>query len=136
VLPPCRTPGRSYARKSFVVLPSAVVAWLEQRDRAVPDAPVFADGCVDDRGAAPVVLTPAEGEVITLVPGVRPEQQKVPLSASTHGAALTWFVDGALVGTVPASRRLFWTPTLGTHEVVVADPAGHTARRTLEVRAL
>jgi penicillin-binding protein 1C len=136
VLPPCRTPGRDYERESFVVLPSAVVAWLEQRQRAVPDAPVFADGCADDRGGAPIVLTPAEGEVITLVPGVRPEQQKVPLSASTHGAALTWFVDGALVGTVPASRRLFWTPTLGTHEVVVADPAGHTARRTLEVRAL
>jgi membrane carboxypeptidase/penicillin-binding protein PbpC len=46
---------------------------------------------------------------------------------------LTWFVDGALVATAPSGERVYWTPAAGRHEIVVADDAGHKARRTLEV---
>jgi penicillin-binding protein 1C len=62
------------------------------------------------------------------------EQQRIPLSASARTARISWFVDGAHLGTLPASERLHWTPTPGRHEIVVTDEAGRKARRTLDVK--
>jgi penicillin-binding protein 1C len=134
VVPACRKPGRDYDRRSFVVLPSAVTAWLTGRHRAVPEAPAFDDDCAADVAAAPpVMITPGEGQIVSLIPGVPASRQLVPLSASTHAATLTWFVDGALIGSGPADQRVYWTPAAGRHEIVVADDAGRKARRTLVV---
>ena len=136
VLPACRTPGTDYVRRSFVVLPSAVTAWLAERERELPEAPAFAEGCAGDAGGSPpIIITPGEGQIVTLIPGVSTKSQVVPLSASTRAATLSWFVDGALVGTAAASERLYWTPTSGKHEIVVSDDAGRKARRVLQVRA-
>ncbi len=136
VIPACRHPGESYERKSFIVLPSAVTAWLVERERAVPETPTFAADCPGDpTGAPPSMLTPADGQIVTLIPGMPTKKQAIPLSASTRAATVSWFVDGALVATAPATERVFWTPIAGKHEIVVADEAGRVARRTLEVRA-
>jgi penicillin-binding protein 1C len=134
VLPACRKPGRTYDRQSFVVLPSAVVAWLTGRHRSVPEPPVFDDDCAADVASAPpVIATPGEGQIVTLIPGVAETQQRVPLSASTHAARLTWFIDGALIGAAASDERVYWTPAAGKHEIVVADDAGRKARRMLVV---
>jgi penicillin-binding protein 1C len=134
VLPACRKAGRAYDRKSFVVLPSAIVAWLTGRHRSVPEPPVFEDDCAAELAAgAPAIITPGEGQVVTLIPGVAAERQLVPLSASTRAATLTWFVDGALLGSAPSSERVYWTPVAGKHTIVVSDDAGHKARRSLSV---
>ncbi|HET9990015.1 MAG TPA: hypothetical protein VFQ65_15900, partial [Kofleriaceae bacterium] len=136
VLPACKHPGADYTRKSFIVLPSAVTAWLTGRSREVPEAPAFADGCAPEVGTAPpVIVTPGEGQTVTLIPGMPTKAQAVPLSASSRAAQLTWFVDGALVATAPASERVFWTPSPGKHELVVTDDAGRKARRVLDVRS-
>ena len=37
--------------------------------------------------------------------------------------------------TAPAGERVFWTPSPGKHEIVVADDAGRKARRVVEVRS-
>jgi penicillin-binding protein 1C len=115
------------------VLPSAISAWLVERHRAVPEAPVFADGCTMDAGA-PIILTPSEGQVVTLIPGVPTKNQVVPLSVSTKASTVSWFVDGALVGTGASNMKQFWEPTIGTHDVVVADESGRKARRKLVVQ--
>jgi penicillin-binding protein 1C len=132
VLPACRDASADYETKSFVVLPSAVSAWLAARNRSVPEAPVFADGCALDTGA-PRMLVPTEGQVVTLIPGVPAEKQVVPLTASTRAPTVSWFVDGELIGTSSSSERVYWTPVRGRHEVVVADDSGRKARRTLVV---
>lgn len=134
VLPACRKPGRDYDRRSFLVLPSAIAAWLTGRHRAVPDAPVFDDDCAAElAGAPPVIATPGEGQIATLIPGVPESHQLVPLSASTRAARLTWFVDGALVGSAASDERVYWTPVAGRHDIVVTDDAGHKAHRVLVV---
>jgi penicillin-binding protein 1C len=136
VLPACKQPNATYQRRSYVVLPSAVTAWLGGRDRAIPEAPVFAEGCVPEVATAPpIIITPGEGQQINLIPGLPTKAQAVPLQASSRSAQLTWFVDGALVATVPASERVFWTPSAGKHELVVADDAGRKARRILDVKS-
>lgn len=135
VLPTCRRADHVYDRKSFVVLPSAVTAWLAERERAIPETPTFDDGCAPDgSGGSPVMLTPGEGQVVSLLPGVPPERQRVPLTVSTRAAMVSWFVDGALLGTVAARDRVLWTPEVGKHELVVADDAGRKARRVVDVQ--
>jgi penicillin-binding protein 1C len=134
VLPACRKPGHEYERRSFVVLPSSITAWLSARHRAVPEAPVFDDDCAAGLAdAPPVMMTPGEGQIVTLIPGVPASHQLVPLSASTRAASLHWFVDGALVGSAPSDQRVYWTPIAGRHEIVVADDAGHKVHRALTV---
>src|SRR5262249_13532688 len=90
VLPACRTAGGDYTRKTFTVLPSAVTAWLAARERQVPKQPAFADGCAGDTGGTPpVIVTPGEGQIVTLIPGLPTKSQSVPLQASTRAAELT-----------------------------------------------
>ena len=125
----CRAEGRE--PESYVALPSAVTAWLAHRHRAVPPVPKACAAAVDD---APILMTPSAGQIITLIPGVPAKNQVVPLSASTRAGNLSWFVDGELVGAAPANERVYWTPAVGTHQIVVADEAGRKARRTLVVK--
>ena len=112
----------------------SVTAWLAERARAIPETPTFDDGCADTAGAPPIMLTPGDGQVVSLLPGVPPERQRVPLTVSTRAAMVSWFVDGALLGTVAARERVLWTPELGKHELVVADDAGRKARRVVDVQ--
>ena len=134
VLPACRKPGHDYDRKTFVVLPSSITAWLSARHRAVPEPPVFDDDCAAEiAGAPPAISTPGEGQIVTLIPGVPAGHQLVPLSASTAAPRLSWFVDGALIGTAPSDQRVYWTPAAGKHEIVVSDDAGRKAHRVLVV---
>jgi penicillin-binding protein 1C len=133
VLPACRRDGAKYDRRSFVVLPSAVTAWLVERHRAVPEPPPFADGCAM-QASPPSIVLPVVGQVITLIPGVPAENQVVPLQASTRAARVSWFVDGELVASGGSAERMYWTPTVGTHMIVVADEAGRKARRSLTVK--
>jgi len=133
VTPACKRTDRDYDRKSFTVLPSAVVAWLTAHDRAIPDAPELAEGCAPESDAPPVMTSPGEGEIVTLVRGMPLEHQAVQLVASAHTPHVAWFVDGELVGTAEAADRVYWTPSPGKHEIVVADDSGRKAHRTLQV---
>jgi penicillin-binding protein 1C len=126
----CRVPGQDPQR--YVALPSAVAAWLIERNRAVPAVPPSCAGTAD--AGPPVILMPSEGQVIILIPGVAAKNQVVPLQVSTRAKTVSWFVDGELVGTAAATERVYWTPTVGKHDLVVADEAGRKARRKLIVQ--
>jgi membrane carboxypeptidase/penicillin-binding protein PbpC len=64
------------------------------------------------------------------------DRQQIPLEAEAAGdALLSWFVDGAFLGTVAATERIWWTPEAGSHEVVVTDERGRLAKRALVVRS-
>jgi penicillin-binding protein 1C len=135
VLPMCRPRDAVVERKSFVVLPSGVARWLEDQHREVPEGPVFADGCAPAAPArAPAIVTPADGQIIVLIPGVPATRQELPLQVETRSPIVSWFVDGELLGTIASSQRLYWSPALGRHELVVADEAGQKSRRVVEVR--
>ncbi|HEY5951809.1 MAG TPA: penicillin-binding protein 1C [Kofleriaceae bacterium] len=125
----CRAEGSD--PQPYVALPSSVTAWLVERNRAVPEVP---KACAVADTGVPVMMTPSEGQVITLIPGVPAANQVVPLQVSTRAHTVTWFVDGALVGTAAANERVYWTPTVGKHDVVVSDEAGRKARRKLVVQ--
>jgi membrane carboxypeptidase/penicillin-binding protein PbpC len=73
--------------------------------------------------------------VLLLVPGLSAAEQELPLLADTSAAEVSWFVDGALVRTAPASQQVFIAPTPGAHEIVVVDTGGRKDRIAVEVRA-
>ncbi|HUS33305.1 MAG TPA: penicillin-binding transpeptidase domain-containing protein, partial [Kofleriaceae bacterium] len=133
VLPACRLDDHDYDKQSFTVLPSEVTSWLRERNRAIPNAPDFAEGCVAQT-SAPTITLPTEGQIVLLIPGVPASNQQVPFQVSTSSADVTWFVDGALVGTALGNERYFWEPTIGTHQIVVTDASGRKARRKLVVK--
>jgi penicillin-binding protein 1C len=132
--PLCRS-GHAYERKLFTLLPTAVRRWMGDQLRDAVAPPAFAPGCVQP-GGVPQIVSPAPGQVAMLIEAVPLEHQEVPLEAELEGAAsaLTWFVDGKLVGTAHPEERVWWTPRVGRHEVVVTTDSGAVARRAFEVR--
>jgi penicillin-binding protein 1C len=133
VLPACHVDGHDYDPQSFTVLPSEVTSWLRERNRTIPNAPDFAEGCVAQT-SAPSITLPTEGQIVLLIPGVPASNQQVPLQVSTSSADVSWFVDGELVGSSAGNERYFWEPTVGTHQIVVTDASGRKARRKLVVK--
>lgn len=133
--PTCRA-GRKTESRMFVTWPATIRRWLEEQHRRLPEPPSLAAGCeLGGERAAPTIVSPAQGHIALLIPGVPPEQQEMPLEAeASHERALTWFVDGALLGTARADERMWWKPSVGSHEILVTDDRGLSARRTLLVR--
>lgn len=131
--PGCRT-GREVAEAVRVVWPPDVRRWLTDHRILLDAAPPLAPDCTAPGMAAPRIRSPRRGEVVLLIPGLPPEQQEVPLEADAMNGTLSWYVDGLLLGQTPADERLWWTPRLGTHEVVVTDQAGRSDRTALTVR--
>ena len=62
-----------------------------------------------------------------------PREAQRLLGLPTEVAACVVNLDGVLVGSAAADQRVYWTPAVGRHEIVVADDAGRKARRTLIV---
>lgn len=134
--PTCRG-GRAWETRTFTVWPATVRRWLKDQHRRLPEPPVYAPGC-EPGGArvAPLIVSPADGQVAMLIEGVNPADQEVPFEAESAApeARLSWFVNGELVGTVRADERLWWIPTPGSHEILVADESGQSSKRRFEVR--
>lgn len=133
--PHCRQ-GRSFETRTFVRWPSSVRRWVRARHRQLPEPPQLAEGCEAPASARPpAILHPPAGHVALLVPGLESASQQVPLEAEASGAEqLTWFVDGELLAAAPADERVWWTPSSGRHEILVADGRGRSSKRWLEVR--
>jgi penicillin-binding protein 1C len=134
--PACRA-GHAYRSQPFLVWPASLRRFLKDEHRTLPEPPAWAPGCeTPGTRRRPSILSPAAGEVAILIQGLAADRQEIPLEAESAASGhLSWFVDGAFLGTVAAEERLWWTPKVGKHELVVTDDAGLSARRTLEVRA-
>ncbi|MDC0714677.1 penicillin-binding protein 1C [Stigmatella sp. ncwal1] len=135
VSPLCRA-GREVESRVYLSWPASIRRWLTEQHRSLPTPPAYAPGC-EPGGAEhpPEILSPSEGQVALLIPGVAPEQQEVPLEAeAANDRELTWFVNGKFLGRARAAERLWWTPAQGTHEILVTDDRGLTSRRLLVVR--
>lgn len=135
VTPLCRE-GRETRVDSYVLWPSAVRRWLDDRSRRQLGRPPLAPECEPVAHTEPPrILSPSREEVVVLLPGVKPADQEVPLEAESAlaDAALSWFVDGEWIGSASADERLWWTPEPGVHEVVVLDARGLSSRVEVEV---
>ncbi len=134
--PGCRT-GRNWEERDFLVWPATVRRFLADRHGDLPAPPAYAQGCVPSGSREPpVILSPQQGQVSLLIPGVDPSDQEIPLAAEIDrpDARLSWFVDGAFLATAEVEERVWWTPTPGRHRLVVVDDSGQKATREFSVR--
>ncbi|WP_338867528.1 penicillin-binding protein 1C [Myxococcus stipitatus] len=133
--PACRA-GRKTESRVLISWPTTIRRWLEEHEGRPPVSPPAEPGCEPGgEREAPRIVSPIAGRVAVLIPGVPSKEQEVPLEAdAAHERPLTWFVDGVMLGTARASERMWWTPSVGAHEILVTDDQGLTARRTLVVR--
>ena len=98
----------------------------------------MAAGCAPPEALGPPRITfPLAGETALLLPGLPATEQELPLEAESSAASgrLSWFVDGAFLGSVGTHERLWWTPEAGVHELLVMDERGSSDRVIFEVRA-
>jgi len=135
VTPACRG-SRETRFERFVLWPSAVRRWLDDRQRWQPSPPPWAPGCAPAADEPPKILSPDSSEVFVLLPGVPPDQQEIPLEASSTraDARVHWYVDGTWLGDADADQRLWWTPSPGVHDLVAMDERGKTRTVRVEVR--
>ena len=134
--PRCRA-GREWETRQVLAWPASIRRWLHDQRRVLEELPPYAPGCEPTQGSdAPIIVSPASGQVALLLPGVEPEKQAIPLEAEAPGSVgeLSWFVNGEYLGTSRADERLWWTPKEGVHEILVSTSTGRSDRRRLEVR--
>ncbi|MBT3219285.1 MAG: penicillin-binding protein 1C [Proteobacteria bacterium] len=133
--PGCR--GGETEMRQFVTWPASVRRWLRDQHRHLPEPPSYAAGCRSrPERRAPVIVNPSSGQVAALIPGIAASDQDIPLEVDAPAdARLSWFVDGEFLGTTSADKRLWWTPMVGSHELLVIDERGQSAKRILEVKA-
>ena len=133
VTPSCRE-GRQTERRSFVSWPASVQRWLVEQRRLVPEVPRMAVGCMAPATLpGPVITHPSQGGVSLLLGGVDPSDQEIPFEAESS-TELSWFVDGELLDVRGPRERVWWTPVVGEHTVVVVDRGGLVDRKVFEVR--
>lgn len=132
--PACRVGVAHVERRTFLDWPAGVRRYLAEERRPLPPVPAWAPGCTP-LGRKPVIVSPAAGQVKLLLPGVPPERQEVALEAEhTAAGELSWFVDGQFLGSVGPDQPLWWTPSVGRHEVVVSTESGQLASAVLQVK--
>jgi len=133
--PACRA-GRAWEERTYVVWPAAVRRHLKDQDRDLPSPPPYAAGCTPQGVRRPPVITqPQQGMTAMLIPGMDPTEQELFFAADADrsDARLSWFVDGAFLGTYEVDERVWWTPVAGEHVAVVVDETGRRARRAFAV---
>ncbi|MCB9777436.1 MAG: penicillin-binding protein 1C [Alphaproteobacteria bacterium] len=135
--PLCRE-DRDVLDEVRVQWPTEVRRWLGSSMAALPQAPDWDPACAAPAtGDGPRILAPGRGQIAVLVPGVAASDQELPLeaAASAGSGPLTWFVAGREVGRAPPDEPVWWTPTVGRHEVVVVDAHGRSDRSIVQVQA-
>lgn len=135
VTPGCRSAAETRTAV-YVVWPAAVRRWLRDRRLTASVPPPRAPGCAPRAQGAPEIRSPIAGEVTLLIPGLDASAQEIAFAADSTASegALSWFVNGRLVGIAPAEERVWWEPRVGRHDVVVTDQNGRSDRIVLEVR--
>ncbi len=113
--------------------PVEVSAWLRAAQPDRPLMPPHREGCAAARcgPAGPHILSPAEGERYTLIPGAA--HQQLLLRAASGADRLHWFVDDALLASARPDQRIFWPLARGRHRIVCSDAAGRTAAVVIHV---
>lgn len=133
--PGCRT-GRTLRDEVALVFPADVRRYLAESGRAGSPLPAWDPACAPPPAAPPRIVRPRADQLVLRIPGISPEAQALPLTAevSEPGAEVSWFVDGAWVGTGPAEVPVWWPPVPGEHAVRVVDAAGNATERKVRVQ--
>jgi penicillin-binding protein 1C len=129
--------NRPSRQETALVWPAELVAFRRAQGASLPGLPRVHPGCPDvPEEAGPVIQSPSTATPYQLRPDAPAEFQRLALSAAPAAGATThyWYVDGRYVGRAAPETPCFVPLTDGTHEAVVTDDLGRTARNAYTVR--
>jgi penicillin-binding protein 1C len=118
-----------HVQRVATLYPPELVAWWRTQNQPFESLPPLAPSCsyVAANEAAPRITSPDGATPYRLRRDAPLEFQEILLSAQTSDAAkLFWFEDGVLVASGEASKRMFFKPKQGTHQLVVVDDVGRS----------
>jgi penicillin-binding protein 1C len=110
-----------------VELPVEYAEWAEQSEVPRQPRPAGASAPMRAPDAGFHIVSPREGDVYRLSPGVEPRYATVALRAAGGGAAVRWTVDGA----PHAPGR--WSLQPGRHRLRAVSASGDSAEVTVRV---
>ena len=134
VEPGCK-PEAQVERRRYEVWPQDMLRYLgPYAQQQASSLPAWDPQCRSRQPQPLRVLHPQAGTRL-LVPGLAPSEQEVPFEADGPGEDLLWFVDGRFVGQTRPGERLWWTPTPGTHEILVMAEGGQHASSQIHIKS-
>ncbi|HEX6738187.1 MAG TPA: penicillin-binding protein 1C [Vicinamibacteria bacterium] len=136
---------RAVHGRRVVAWPSRYRAWarasgrLEPEREAAAPPPVRALAVAAPRRAAAAealhIVSPPDGGTYLIDPTLRAAFQTLPLRAvAAASAPLTWWLDGAPLGSASADRALDWPLARGSHTIAVTDDRGRRDEATILVK--
>ena len=123
--------------QTALIWPPELVAFRHAQGLSLPGLPGIDPDCPDvPEEGGPIIQSPSAVTPYQLRPEAPPEFQRLSLSAAGATGAAThyWYVDGRHVGRTAPDTPCFIPLQSGTHEVVVTDDHGRSARSTFTVR--
>ncbi len=124
--------------ETVLVWPAELVAFRRAQGASLPGLPNVDPGCPDvPEESGPVIQSPSPSTPYLARPDAPPEFQRLALSAAGAAGASVhyWYVDGRHVGRTSPETPCFIPLASGTHEVMVTDDHGRSARTSFTVRA-
>ena len=92
-------------------------------------------GVGGSEGGGLSITNPPPGAIYSVDPTLRREFQALRLRAVTERpTSVTWFVDGAPIGTASSERSLSWPLAIGAHDIEARDAQGRRARTSVVVK--
>ncbi len=134
--PLCRE-GRDAELQVFTVLPASVRRWIGDIKLDAPAPPTLLPTCPHvSRSSGLKILSPKHNAVFFLIPGLKADQQEIPLEAEAGAdvGELFWFVDGRFLASSAPHERVWLPPSPGKHEVRVIDASGRSD--TVEIKIM
>ena len=128
--------GRSHHQETFLQFPPEIATWMLESGCPPEPIPKHNPECRQSCGGmGPVINSPAADCQYVLRRGVPLRDQQIRLDASVPSGIRTvfWFVDGELLYKGSPGKTIYYSPSVGRHEVVCMDDEGRRSQRVLVV---
>lgn len=125
----------------FEFWPSDISRLFRKAGIARRQPPPWAEGCSLDlqaaNGVSPNITSPSE-RLTYQVRSDRIEKERLPLMATADGDVqwLYWFANDTFIAKVPRDEPLFWSPDIGSYDMLVVDDLGRSHSRSLSVKVV
>ncbi len=132
----CRA-KRTYDEKIVVNWPAEIATWMERNGYPIDPMPEHFAQCPQlASGQNPVIVSPSPDAEYFILPDVDIQYQKILLDASVSNRTRTvyWFLNKRLISSGSPAKKVFITPTAGTHTLVCLDDEGRSAEVKLTIR--
>lgn len=132
----CRD-GHQYDERVITRWPTAIATWMTRNGCLLDEIPEHNPRCaVIAAGDAPLIVSPSDKAEFKIRREAKIEFQQILLDASVANDTHTiyWFLDRKLVSSGSPKKKIFITPTVGTHTLICMDDAGRSSQVTVTVR--